>query len=194
MFRLSSHVSWLRFTCRWKVKKRRKEKKQICTGRIHVRPPRHVRVHSEYAVQEDDDAEHRRRDEELSVDTQPGKIQPNLLPKVLPVDREELDVHRKSDLSPQSSSVMSGNTWSSWLKIRLSSEVRTLDLTGSLKGQMTQDLLLTLDQPSNIGKNRLIWSIWLFDWNLWLLVSQRSICTELSYLIRSTGWYLCMTP
>lgn len=60
----------------------------MCTWRILVCPPRHVSIHGEYAVQEDDDAKYRRRDEELSVDTQPGKIQPNLLSKVLPVERE----------------------------------------------------------------------------------------------------------
>lgn len=54
---------------------------------VPVCPPWHVSVHGEYAVQEDDDAQYRRRDEELSVDTQPGKIQPDLLSKVLPVQR-----------------------------------------------------------------------------------------------------------
>lgn len=47
--------------------------------------PWHIGIYSEYAVQEDNDAQYRGRDEELSVNTQPGKIQPNLLSKVLPV-------------------------------------------------------------------------------------------------------------
>lgn len=58
--------------------------------RIQVCPPWHVSIHSEYAVQEDNDAKYRRRDEELSVDTQPGKIQPNLLSKVLSAERKAL--------------------------------------------------------------------------------------------------------
>lgn len=50
--------------------------------------PWHIGVHSEYAIQEDNDAQHRGRDKELSVNTQPGKIQPNLLSKILPVNTE----------------------------------------------------------------------------------------------------------
>lgn len=72
-------------------------------------PPRHVGVHGEDAVEEDDDAEHGRRDEELGVDPQPGEIQANLLSKVLPVDREELGITRLSDLSAQAPSAMKGH-------------------------------------------------------------------------------------
>lgn len=42
----------------------------------------------EDAIEEDNDAQYRWRDEELSVDTQPGEVQANLLPKVLPFKLE----------------------------------------------------------------------------------------------------------
>lgn len=50
--------------------------------------PWHIGIHSEYAVKEDNDAQDRWRDEELGINAQPGKIQPNLLSKVLPVQTE----------------------------------------------------------------------------------------------------------
>lgn len=53
--------------------------------RVCICLPWHIGIHGEYAVQEDNDAQYRGRDEELSINTQPGKIQPNLLSKVLPV-------------------------------------------------------------------------------------------------------------
>lgn len=55
--------------------------------RIHkcVCLPRYVGIHSENAIEEDNEAQYRGRDEELSVNTEPGKIQPDLLSKVFPV-------------------------------------------------------------------------------------------------------------
>lgn len=47
--------------------------------------PWHIVIYSKYAVKEDNNAQHRRRDEELSINTQPGKIQSNLFSKILPV-------------------------------------------------------------------------------------------------------------
>ena len=48
--------------------------------------PGHVGVDSEAAIVEDDDPQYGGGDEELGVDSQPGEIQTNLLPKVLPVE------------------------------------------------------------------------------------------------------------
>lgn len=53
--------------------------------RVHIFLPWHIGVHSEYAIQEDDDAQDRGGDEQLSVNTQPSKIQPDLLSKVFSV-------------------------------------------------------------------------------------------------------------
>lgn len=56
-----------------------------------------------------------------------------------------------------------------------------------------ENLLLTLDPKSTIRKKNAN-EIRLIQLNLLFVGSRRIICTELSYLIRSTGWYLCMTP
>lgn len=46
--------------------------------------PRYVSFHSGPAVEEHDDAHHRCRDQKLSIDTKPGKVETYLLPEVLP--------------------------------------------------------------------------------------------------------------
>lgn len=52
--------------------------------------PWHVGIHGKYAIQKDNDAQYRGRDEELSIHTEPGKIEPNLLSKVFPVQRKDV--------------------------------------------------------------------------------------------------------
>lgn len=46
--------------------------------------PGYVCFHSGPAVKEHDDAHHRCRDQQLSIETKPGKVETYLLPKVLP--------------------------------------------------------------------------------------------------------------
>lgn len=87
MFRWSSHVSWLRYTVH---DTRGDNMRDMLWACLFLKggcgcSPWHIGIHSEYAVQEDNDAQDRWRDEELGINTQPGKIQPNLLSKVLPV-------------------------------------------------------------------------------------------------------------
>lgn len=51
--------------------------------------PGDVGVHRRHAVSKHDDSHNRGRDEQLGVNTEPGKIQADLLPKVLPAEKQD---------------------------------------------------------------------------------------------------------
>lgn len=53
-------------------------------GGLYWHVPRYVCFHSGPAIEEHDNAHHRRRDQKLSIDTKPGKVETYLLAKVLP--------------------------------------------------------------------------------------------------------------
>lgn len=66
------------------------------------RLPWHIGIHSKYAIQKDNDAQYRGRDEQLGINTKPSKIEPNLLPKVLPVQRKATTCQRNLHYTQES--------------------------------------------------------------------------------------------
>lgn len=51
--------------------------------------PRYVVIDGGTAVEEHNDSNDGRRDQHLCVDPQPGKVQSNLLPEILPVEKQK---------------------------------------------------------------------------------------------------------